>query len=150
MSRVPGDLADMSFLGTGWSFPPEFSAGGVRMTSGEDDIHASLRILFGTAAGERFLQPSFGLDLRELLFEPLSTTMRTFLSDRITTAILVHEPRIQVLALDIATPDPNDGSLQVRLDYRVRATNSRFNLVFPFYAGDASEMRDALAAAARA
>src|SRR5207253_1272086 len=52
-----------SFLGTGWSFPPEFRAGGVVMTDDEEDIRASLAVLFRTAPGERFLQPKYGLDV---------------------------------------------------------------------------------------
>lgn len=122
-----------SFLGTGWSFPPTFRDGGVVMTSDEEDIQASLKILFRTTPGERFLQPDYGLDMRELMFEPLSTTMRTFLIDRIRTTILIHEPRIRVINVDITSPDSNDGTLSVLLEYETRSTNSRFNLVFPFY-----------------
>jgi phage baseplate assembly protein W len=131
-----------SFLGTGWSFPPEFTGGGrdVVMTSDEDDIRASLTILFGTVRGERFMIPRYGLDPQELLFEAFSTTMRAFLKDRIATAILVQEPRIRVLALDVVMLDPGAGVLQISLDYEVRATNSRYNLVYPFYRHDSSEV----------
>jgi phage baseplate assembly protein W len=136
------------FLGTGWSFPPEFprEASEVRMSSDEQDIAESLRILFGTALGERFLVPKYGLDMRALLFDPISTSMRTFLEDRITTTILVYEPRIEVISVDVSTPDPNDGQLRIALDYKIRATNSRYNLVFPFYRNDASEVRQRVAA----
>ena len=136
-----------SFLGTGWSFPPEFTRNGrdVVMTSDEDDIRASLTILFGTVRGERFMTPRYGLDPHELLFEPASTTMKTFLKDRITTAILIQEPRIRVLSLEIDTPDPNAGIVRISLDYEVRATNSRYNLVYPFYRHDSSEMRGTIA-----
>jgi hypothetical protein len=137
-----------SFLGTGWSFPPSFGAGGVAMSADEADIHESLQILFGTAAGERFLQPGYGLDLHELMFEPVSTTLRTFLTDRVRTAILVHEPRIKVVRLDIDSPDPGVGILRIVLEYEVRATNSRFNLVFPFYRTDGNEVRASVAGAA--
>lgn len=138
-----------SFLGTGWSFPPTFGSDGVEMTSGEDDIAASLQILFRTTPGERFLQPDYGLDVNSLLFEPMSTTLRTFLADRVKTAILIHEPRIRVLNLVIDSPDPNDGTLRILLEYAVRATNSRFNLVFPFYRSDSNELVPALQAAVR-
>jgi phage baseplate assembly protein W len=143
-SDTPSD-AYTSFLGTGWSFPPEFdkAAGAVRMLSDEEDIQSSLRILFGTAEGERFLSPKYGLDMQELLFEPMSTTMRTFLKDRVRAAILIHEPRINLLSLDVASPDPNAGTLRISLEYEVRATNSRFNLVFPFYRTDSNEVRGA-------
>ncbi|MCE9667750.1 GPW/gp25 family protein [Myxococcus stipitatus] len=140
-----------SFLGTGWSFPPEFDSatGEARMLSDEDDIQSSLRILFGTAEGERFLVPKYGLDMHELLFEPMSTTMRTFLVDRVRLAILIHEPRIHLVSLDVTSPDPHEGTLKVSLEYEVRATNSRFNLVFPFYRTDSNEVRGAAGASVR-
>jgi hypothetical protein len=130
------------FLGTGWSFPPEFvqNGRGVVMTSDEEDIRESLEILFGTLQGERFMAPQYGLKPHELLFEPASTTMKEFLKDRITTAILIHEPRIRLLSLEVDNPDPNAGTTQISLEYEVRATNSRYNLVFPFYRHDSNEM----------
>ncbi len=134
-----------SFLGSGWSFPPQFTGGGVKMSTDELDIHESLTILFGTSAGERFLQPDYGLNMQELMFEPLSTTLRTFLIDRVRTAILIHEPRIKVLTLNIDSPDPHEGTLRILLEYEVRATNSRFNLVFPFYRTDSNELRASVA-----
>ena len=87
------------------------------------------------------LQPAYGLDLTPLLFEPLSTTLTTLLKDRITTSLLVFEPRIRVLELVIDDSQALAGLLQIRLDYSVRSTNSRFNLVYPFYLGDANEQR---------
>ena len=75
-----------SFLGRGWAFPPAFVSGGARMTEDEADIDASLRILFGTTPGERFLQPKYGLDMHELMFEPLSTTLRSVLKDQASLA----------------------------------------------------------------
>lgn len=147
MNHTPHDETYRSFLGTGWSFPPAFGNGGVLMTADEDDIQASLHILFRTAPGERFLNPAYGLDMSTLMFEPMSTTLRTFLTDRVRTAILVHEPRIKLLDLQIDSPDPHDGSLRILLEYEVRATNSRFNLVFPFYGSDSNEVRAAVAGA---
>ncbi len=130
-----------SFLGTGWSFPPEFVAGTGRtgdygrvvMSSDEVDIEESLKILFGTTLGERFLNPKYGLDVHELLFEPLSTTMKTFTIDRIKLAILIYEPRINLLSLELETSAQFEGRIAIVVDYEVRATNSRFNLVYPFY-----------------
>ena len=128
-----------SFLGTGWSFPPRFAGGGVAMVADEADIHESLVLLFGTAAGERLFEPKYGLDMHELMFEPLSTTLRSVLKDRILTTVLVYEPRIRVLDLVIDDSRIFDGVLAIRLDYLIRSTNSRFNLVFPFYLGEATE-----------
>ena len=133
------------FLGRGWSFPPSFAGGELRMVDDETDIHQSLLILFGTRPGERLLHPDYGLDMSVLLFEPLSTTLNTLLRDRITTTLLVHEPRIRVLDLVIDDSLATEGLLQIRLDYSVRSTNSRFNLVYPYYLGDANEVRASLA-----
>jgi hypothetical protein len=146
--------AQGSFLGTGWSFPPRFElvagaisselAGAVAMTSDRADIEASLRILFGTAAGERFLVPKYGLDLHPLLFDSVSTTTKTALEDRIRTAILVHEPRINLLGLVLDVSRQHEGVLHIQIEYAIRATNSRYNLVFPFYTRDGNELRGAL------
>ncbi len=137
------------FLGRGFGFPPSFANGQVRMVEDEQDIHESLLILFGTLPGERVLQPRFGLDLTPLLFEPLTTTLRTLLKDRITTTLLTHEPRIRVLDLVVDLVDNDmqalEGLLQIRLEYSVRSTNTRFNLVYPYYLGDANELRDRVA-----
>lgn len=141
-----------SFLGTGWSFPPEFvvqeagdgpsrPAGQVRVTADEADIEASLRILFGTAMGERFLQPTYGLDMGELLFDSISTTMKTYLEDRIKTTTLVFEPRIDLLAVRINTTKQTEGWLAIEVEYAVRSTNTRYNLVYPFALNDGNEVR---------
>jgi uncharacterized protein len=137
-----------SFLGTGWSYPPEFvlETGEVLMTSDEADIEASLKILLGTALGERFLNPKYGLDLHEMLFEPMSTTMTTLLKDRATIALLIYESRINLLALELDTSAQLEGRVSILVDYEVIATNSRFNLVYPFYLSDASEVRPSLGA----
>jgi len=134
-----------SFLGTGWSFPPEFTreTGEVRMASDEADIEESLRILLGTSLGERFLNPKYGLDMHEMLFEPMSTTMKTFVEDRVRTSILVYEPRINLLSLEIDTSAQYEGKIRILMDYEVRATNSRYNLVYPFFTSDSSEVRKA-------
>jgi phage baseplate assembly protein W len=134
-----------SFLGTGWSFPPEFTreTGEVRMVSDEADIEESLRILLGTTLGERFLSPKYGLDMHEMLFEPMNTTMKTFLKDRVRTSILVYEPRINLLSLEIDASGQYEGKISILLDYEVRATNSRYNLVYQFFTTDSSEVRKA-------
>jgi len=136
-----------SFLGTGWSFPPEFAAdsGEVLMTSDEADIEASLKILLGTTAGERFMNPKYGLGMRDLLFEPLNTTAQTFLKDRIKTAILIDEPRVQLLSVELDTSGQYEGRVAIAIEYAIRTTNSRYNLVYPFYTTDSNEVRGTVA-----
>ncbi len=124
-----------SFLGTGWGFPPEFSKNPPQpgMLSDADDIQSSLEILLSTRQGERVMRPDYGCNLDELVFEPLTTTFKTYIQDLIRTAILYHEPRIDVNKIDLDDTGELDGRIIISIDYTVRSTNSRFNFVFPFY-----------------
>ncbi|MBA3962673.1 MAG: GPW/gp25 family protein [Chthoniobacterales bacterium] len=143
MDTSTASATHISFLGTGWSFPPEFvlETGEVLMTSDEDDIEASLKILLGTAFGERFLNPQYGLDMHQILFEPMSTTLTTFLKDKARITILIYEPRINLLYLELDTSAQMEGRVSIIVDYEIKATNSRFNLVYPFYMAEGSEVR---------
>jgi phage baseplate assembly protein W len=131
-----------SFLGTGWSFPPAFdkTAGSVDMTSDEVDIQCSLQILLTTRPGERVMQPDYGCDLDEMLFEPMTTTFMTHISEMIKTAILYYEPRIQLNNVQIDDSQVTDGIILVIIDYTVSTTNSRFNYVFPYYKNEGTEI----------
>lgn len=126
---------DQSFLGSGWGFPPEFErdAGEVRMVHGEDDIVESLRILMATVPRERIMQPAFGCGLKQLVFESINESTLTLIRDAIQRAVLFFEPRIDLEDIEIDEGQSQEGVLLIRLDYRVRTTNSRSNLVFPFY-----------------
>jgi phage baseplate assembly protein W len=141
--REPSNAPPPSPVGVGWSFPPAFSraGGGVAMTTDAEDVEASLRILFSTQAGERILDQRYGLDLQAYLFESPSTSLLTELKERIRVAIAIYEPRIDVVSLALDDSRRQAGELRILLEYAIRATNSRFNLVFPFYQSDANELR---------
>ena len=125
---------DPGFLGTGWSFPVSFQKNiGVNMAAGEEDIKASLQILLSTTLGERIMEPEYGCNMQELLFEPLSTTMNTFISNKIKTAMLLNEPRINVSNINLNTANEADGIVLIEIDYTIIITNTRYNMVFPFY-----------------
>ncbi len=132
-----------SFLGTGWGFPPEFSnkAAEVGMLSDEADIQSSLEILLTTRPGERVMRPDYGCNLDELIFEPLTTTFKTYIKDLISTAILYYEPRIEVNSIDLDDTGELEGRIVISIDYTVSATNTRFNFVYPFYKKEATELR---------
>lgn len=129
-----------SFLGVGWHFPPTFTAGGaaVQMVSGVEDIQQSLQILLATAPGERVMQDDFGCDLHRVLFEEVDRDLINRLSTLISDAILYHEPRIRLDLLDITESQSEQGLLLIQLYYTVRSTNSRFNMVYPFYLQEAT------------
>jgi phage baseplate assembly protein W len=136
------DLHQNNFLGKGWSFPPGFNVHGytVEMTEKNDDIRNSLHILLTTTVGERIMQPKYGCNMEELLFESLDTTTKTIIKDKIRTAILYFEPRIDVMRIAINTQNAIQGELLIEIDYEVLATNSRYNIVFPFYRNEATEI----------
>lgn len=123
-----------SFLGTGWSFPPQFSKATreVKMLSDEEDIQNSLEVLLSTKVGERIMQPSYGCNMDALLFEPINLTLQTFIKDLVSTAILYYEPRIKPENVSLKTSD-TEGVILIEIDYIIRTTNTRHNLVYPFY-----------------
>ena len=132
-----------SFLGTGWGFPPAFSnkTSDVGMLSDVDDIQSSLEILLTTRPGERVMRPDYGCNLDELVFEPLTTTFKTYIKDLISTAILYYEPRIEVNSIDLDDTGELEGRILIVIDYTVSATNTRFNFVYPFYKNEATDLK---------
>lgn len=134
-----------NFLGRGWSFPPSFDPMlGVNMTESEEDIYGSLQILLTTLTGERVMQPRFGCDLTEVLFEPLDTSFQTYILEKIETAILYFEPRIDIENLRFNLDPIGEGRVLIEIDFRVITTNSRFNFVFPFYKKEGTEILEFL------
>ena len=131
-----------SFLGTGWSFPPTFGpAGGeVQTVSDVEDIEQSLMILLETRRGERVMQDDFGCDLSEFLFGEISQGLIGRLRSVVADAILHHEPRITLNGIELSEGGSVDGMLLIRIDYTVRATNSRYNMVYPFYLQEATAL----------
>ena len=132
-----------SFLGTGWGFPPSFSktAEPLGMLSNEMDIQSSLEILLSTRQGERVMRQDYGCNLDELVFEPLTTTFKTYIKDLIATAILYYEPRIDVNKIELDNTGELDGRILISIEYTVRSTNSRFNFVFPFYKTEGTDKK---------
>jgi phage baseplate assembly protein W len=132
----------LSFLGTGWDFPPAFEGGPdrVRMISDEEDIRSSLRILLSTTVGERRMQPRYGCNVERLVFEPADGTLQAYIRDLVKIAILYFEPRIILNDLTIE-PDPFEGRMLLTVSYTIARTNTRFNFVYPFYLVDGTEIR---------
>lgn len=127
--------SNQAYLGRGWSFPPTFnkSTRQVEQVGGVQDIQASLSILLSTRIGERVMQPTYGCNLTDLMFEPLSPTVVSHVKELIRAAILYNEPRIKLDSLDLRLNEQLQGVVDIRLDFTVRSTNSRFSFVYPFY-----------------
>ena len=131
-----------SFLGTGWAFPPSFDAdtNTVSMVSDEEDIRQSLNILLSTSLGERVMQPKYGCNLTDYLFEPLNSSVIGYIKDLVEHAILFYEPRILADKIEVTPQDSFDiieGRFTISVDYTIPETNSRFNFVYDYYKNEA-------------
>lgn len=129
-----------SFLGTGWSFPPTFTSNGLVTVAAEQDIYESLWILLSTTPGERVMQPAYGCGLKAHVFDNLDESSFAVMRDLVEKAILFFEPRVTVENIDINDDDYLEGKVQLNIIYRVRSTNNRYNLVYPFYIYEASNV----------
>ncbi len=131
-----------SFLGTGWSFPPKFNrnSGTVEMVTDEEDIKQSLNILLSTSLGERVMQPKYGCNLNDYVFEGLSSSTIGYIKERVANSILYYEPRIIAEKIDVTGEDSLDlleGRFTISVEYSIPGTNSRFNYVYDFYQNEA-------------
>jgi uncharacterized protein len=130
------------YLGRGWSFPPTFvlTPPGVVMLEEETDVASSLAILLGTRPGERTMQPLYGCNLSELVFESLDTRMKTLMADKVESAILYYEPRVTLESVKLDDSREVEGVVLIGVIYRVKTTNSRFNFVYPYYIREGTDI----------
>ena len=130
---------EKAFLGVGWAFPPYLDVTRVpAMVAYEEDIRQSIMIIMGTEPGERIMRPDFGAGLNRFVFEPANTTTMALIQTRVHDALVDWEPRIEVIAVKV-TVDANERNLLlIETTYRVRATNTLHNLVYPFYLQEAT------------
>ncbi|MBO9605449.1 MAG: GPW/gp25 family protein [Paenibacillaceae bacterium] len=129
-----------AFLGRGWKFPVQvdMATGRIRMSAFEEDIAESIRIIMGTAKGERVMRPDFGCGVQEFVFGQTDETTLRLLESNIKEALRVWEPRIHEVEV-VADPDRADpGKLHIRISYVVRTTNNLYNQVYPFYIHEGS------------
>lgn len=129
------EAGEQSFLGTGWTFPPTFSRinHSVQMSSALTDIEQSLHILLGTLPGERLMQPEFGCNLISFVFQQVDAGFLNAMNDKIRYAILMFEPRVNFEKTEVTYFNREDGILYISIQYRVIKTNTRHNIVYPFY-----------------
>ena len=132
------DAIDRAFLGVGWAYPPTTDASGdVSVAAYDEDVRQAVWIILGTARGERVMRPEFGAGLRALTFEPINTTTLALAKHHTEEALVTWEPRIDNITVDVRA-DPPLGRLLIDVRYRVRATNTFYNLVYPFYLDEAT------------
>ena len=126
--------AGKAFLGRGWAFPVEPGPGGdVALAEYEDDVRQAIRLILATNRGERAMRSDFGAGLGDFVFEPLSTTTMALVRQRVEEALVLWEPRIDHVEVSVAPVHAGDRELRIDIGYRVRSTNTFYNLVYPFY-----------------
>lgn len=122
------------FVGRGWAFPLRVGAtGGIGMVEREQEIEEAIRIVLGTAPGERPMRPEFGCGIHEYVFAPGDGATAGRIAYEVRSALQRWEPRIEVSDVVIAFDTVEEGVLYIDVHYTLRATNDRRNLVFPFY-----------------
>ncbi|MEA2859994.1 MAG: uncharacterized protein QOC72_2033 [Methylobacteriaceae bacterium] len=125
-----------AFLGNGWTFPikPD-PAGRLGYVEGEANVEQSLRILLQTSLGERMMRPDFGCEAPRLVFAPGSHQFLSLLQTTVREAVRDWEPRVDLKDVTAEANPADEAQVTVSISYVVRPTNTRKNLVFPFYLG---------------
>lgn len=135
-------MADYGFLGKGMKFPPQINmATGRFVTVSEtESVKESVYLILMTQQGERFVRPDFGSSLMSYTFMDINPTSLSLMVRNLTEQILLQEPRVRDVRI---VPDPNvrNGRLLIQIDYTISCSNTRDNLVFPFYLNAAAEDR---------
>ena len=126
--------SQQAFLGVGWAFPLRFEADRtVAMVRYEDDVREAICIILGTNRGERVMRPAFGAGLRDFVFAPVTTTTMERIRTRVEEALIDWEHRIDVEEVKVEAATSLRNQIDILIRYRVRATNTLHNLVYPFY-----------------
>lgn len=123
-----------AFLGVGWAFPPHLEPDGtVAEVAYDEDVAQAIRIILATNPGERVMRPDFGAGLKAFLFEPVDAGTAALVRTRVEEALTDFEPRIDLGTVRVDADPGEHNVLRIEVGYRVRATNTQANLVFPFY-----------------
>jgi uncharacterized protein len=127
-------MAGTGFIGRGLAFPLRTSAtGGIAMVEDHRELEEAIRLIIGTAQGERPMRPAFGCRIHDHVFAPINDLTIGTIAFEVEQAVARWEPRVDVGTVDVY-PDEDDPSLlYIELTYRAKQTNDERNLVFPFY-----------------
>ena len=128
-----------AFLGAGLAFPPAANVrGALAMVAYDEDIRQSIQIILATNPGERVMRPDFGAGLRDFVFEPADASTIQRLQTRVQESLIDWEPRIDVQQVSVTIDAATRNTLYIIITYRVRASNTIANLVYPFYLQEGS------------
>ena len=121
-------------LGSGLAFPLQVDPRGqIALTNGAEDLDRSIRVILATAPGERVMRPAFGCRIWDLLFEPVNGNTIGLMAQAVRDAVAQWEPRVILQDVAVRSDSSDPGLVHIDVDYVVRTTNDRRNLVYPFY-----------------
>ena len=127
-------MADADFLGSGWAFPLSLDENGAFVeASAQDSIRESILVILRTARGERVMRPDFGCGINELVFDGNNSGTASLIRTVVEDALREFEPRIDVEDVRVTPDQFEESRLNIELDYVVRSSNRKENLVYPFY-----------------
>lgn len=122
------------FLGKGWSYPVRADhRGDVELSATDDDITESIRIILGTAKGERVMRPEFGCDIHDHVYSAANPATLNVIETSVRESLVRWEPRIDLEGVDAYTEEENPNKILIEIEYRIRSTNALANMVYPFY-----------------
>ena len=125
---------DSNFLGVGWTSPVQLDDNGqIKMARYEDAVRQSIWTILSTSKGERVMRPDFGCGLQDLVFSSNSASTIGRIKSDVRNSLIEWEPRIDVLDVQVMSDREEPNLMLVQINYQVRMTNNRFNLVYPFY-----------------
>ncbi len=133
---------EKGFLGSGWSFPVQFSweTGELMLSQFEENIKENIQILLHTKRGEHQLEQLFGLGLQQYIFNVMDESLKGEIADAVQTSLLHYEPRIKVLSVEVEFEDVKEGLITISVSYEYNQTNTRHNFVYPFHLKEASNL----------
>lgn len=126
---------ERDFLGVGLSFPLRVEDGKIAWSGYEESIRESIMLILGTAKGERIMRPDFGCGIQELGFSINDTSTASLAIFYIEEALKKWEPRIELIRVDASADSKDADRLNISIEYRIITTNTRYNIVYPFYLG---------------
>jgi uncharacterized protein len=123
-----------SIVGKGWAFPPKIGERDMmRMAEDDADIRQAIRIILGTAPGERVMRPDFGCRIHELIFWPANQDTADIAERYVREALLRWEPRINIQSVVVTPGGAQVGQMTVEISYEVKTRSDKYNMVYPFY-----------------
>ena len=124
-----------AFVGRGWAYPVGTSeSGGIALAAGDAELAEAIRLILGTAFGERPMRPQFGCAIHDMVFGAVDQYLAGQIAYEVRQSLLRWEPRIDVVGVDVTADDAERSRLYIDIAYTRRGTNDPRNLVFPFYA----------------